>query len=82
MTKVDGRQSPAIDKLNVPNSSITKGALQGKCRFGDILEGSVTGELNFIIISFFLFKLNNSIECDRSEYSRKQHSCSTQDIEY
>jgi hypothetical protein len=30
MTKVDGRQSPAIDKLNVPNSSITKGALQGK----------------------------------------------------
>lgn len=43
----NGRQSPTIDKLNVPNSAITKGALQGKGRFGDILEGSVTGELNF-----------------------------------
>ncbi len=57
MTKVDGRQSPAIDKLNVPNSSITKGALQGKGRFGDILEGSVTGELNFIIIVFFFVSI-------------------------
>lgn len=47
MTKEDqgenGRQSPAIDKLNVPSSAITKGALQGKGRFGDILEGLVTG---------------------------------------
>ncbi len=56
VTKEDGRQSPAIDKLNVPNSSIIKGALQGKGRFGDILEGSVTGELNFVVnfdIPFF-----------------------------
>lgn len=47
LTKEDqgenGRQSPAIDKLNVPSSAITKGALQGKGRFGDILEGLVTG---------------------------------------
>lgn len=41
----NGQQSPAIDKLNVPSSAITKGALIGKGRFGDILEGSVTGRL-------------------------------------
>ncbi len=40
----NGLQSPAIDKLNVPSSAITKGALLGKGRFGDILEGTVTGQ--------------------------------------
>ena len=31
------------DKLNVPSSAVTKGALLGKGRFGDVLEGFVSG---------------------------------------
>jgi len=43
----------AADKLHVSSSSITKGVFLGKGRFGDVLEGFVTGNLNKIQIFRF-----------------------------